>query len=196
MSSWACSPSRRRLIAAKKSCGASLACWPVPAPKGWPVVHVQHDGGPGHVLAKGSAGWPHHALVAPRPGEIVVEKRHSSSFHDTDLHRRLSDAGIDTLVIAGMQTEMCVDSACRGAVALGYRVVLVADGHTTWDTPVIDAERIIAITTACSAAASLTSSRPTRSGSSPASAPPWAIGQGGRFGSPVVSAWAASPATT
>ena len=67
-----------------------------------------------------------------------------SSFHDTDLHRRLSDADIDRLVIAGMQTEMCVDSACRGAVALGYRVVLVADGHTTWDTPAIDAERIIA----------------------------------------------------
>jgi nicotinamidase-related amidase len=112
--------------------------------EGRPVVHVQHDGGAGHVLAKGSAGWPHHPLVAPRPGEIVVEKRHSSSFHDTDLHRRLGDAGIDRLVIAGMQTEMCVDSACRGAVALGYRVVLVADAHTTWDTPVIDAERIVA----------------------------------------------------
>jgi len=99
-----------------------------------PVVHVQHDGGPGHVLAKGSAGWPHHPLVAPVPGEIMVEKRHSGAFHDTDLHRRLSDAGIDRLVIAVMQTEMCVDSACRGAVALGYRV----------DTPVVDAERIIA----------------------------------------------------
>jgi nicotinamidase-related amidase len=112
--------------------------------EGRPIVHVQHDGGPGHVLAKGSAGWPPHPLVAPRPGEIVVENRYSSSFHDTDLHRRLTNAGIDRLVIAGMQTEMCVDSACRGAVALGYRVLLVADGHTTWDTPVIDAERIIA----------------------------------------------------
>jgi hypothetical protein len=29
-------------------------------------------------------------------------------------------------------------------VALGYRVALVADAHTSWDTPVIDAERIIA----------------------------------------------------
>lgn len=112
--------------------------------EGRTVVHVQHDGGPGHVLAKASAGWPHHPLVAPQPGEIVVEKRYSGSFHDTDLHRRLADAGIDRLVIAGMQTEMCVDSACRGAVALGYRVVLVADGHTTYDTPEIDAERIIA----------------------------------------------------
>lgn len=39
---------------------------------------------------------------------------------------------------------MCVDSACRGAVVLGYRVVLVSDGHTTYDTPVIPADRIIA----------------------------------------------------
>ena len=144
MSSRACSPSPRRPIAVKKSYAASPGCWLAPAPKGGRSSNVQHDGGPGHVLAKGSTGWPHHPLVAPQSGEIVVEKRYSSSFHDTDLHRRLSDAGIDRLVIAGMQTEMCVDSACRGAVALGYRVVLVADGHTTWDTPAVDAERIIA----------------------------------------------------
>jgi nicotinamidase-related amidase len=111
---------------------------------GTPVVHIQHDGGPGHVLAKGSAGWPHHPLVAPRAGEIVVEKRHSGAFHDTDLHRRLGEAGIDRLVVAGMQTEMCVDSACRGAKALNYRVALVADGHTTYDTSVITADLIIA----------------------------------------------------
>jgi nicotinamidase-related amidase len=112
--------------------------------EGVPVVHIQHDGGPGHVLAKGSAGWPHHPRVAPQPGELIIEKRHSSAFHDTELHRRLQDAGIDRLVIAGMQTEMCVDSACRGAAALDYRVVLVADGHTTFDTPVIAADLIIA----------------------------------------------------
>jgi nicotinamidase-related amidase len=108
------------------------------------VIHIQHDGGPGHVLAKGSAGWPHHPLVAPRAGEIVIEKRNSSAFHDTDLHRRLGEAGIDRLIVAGMQTEMCVDSACRGARALNYRVALVADGHTTYDTPVIAADLIIA----------------------------------------------------
>ena len=112
--------------------------------EGVPVVHIQHDGGPGHVLAKGSPGWSHHPMVAPRAGEMVVEKRHSSAFHDTDLHRRLGDAGIDRLVVAGMQTEMCVNSACRGAAALDYRVVLVADAHTTYDTPVLGADLIIA----------------------------------------------------
>ena len=111
---------------------------------GTPVFHVQHDGGPGHPLAKGSAGWPHHPRVAPLAGETVIEKRASSAFHGTDLHDRLKALGIDRLVVAGAQTEMCVDSACRAAVALDYRVVLVADGHTTYDTDVIPAERIVA----------------------------------------------------
>jgi nicotinamidase-related amidase len=109
-----------------------------------PISHVQHDVGTGHVLAKGSPGWPHHPVVAPQPGETVIEKRYSSAFHDTDFHGRLTRSGIDRLVIAGIQTEMCVDSACRAAVTLGYHVMLVSDGHTTWDSPTLPAERIIA----------------------------------------------------
>jgi len=108
------------------------------------VFHVQHDGGPGHGLAKGSPGWPHHPQVAPGPGEAVIEKRHSSAFHETDLHARLQAAAIDRLVIAGMQTEMCVDSACRAAVAHGYRVTLASDAHTTFDSAVLPASQIIA----------------------------------------------------
>ena len=111
---------------------------------GAPVVHIQHDGGSGHVLAKGGPGFPEHPLVAPRAGELVVEKRHSSAFHDTTLHRQLKEASIDRLVVAGIQTEMCVDSACRAARALDYKVVLVADGHSTYDTPVLSADQIIA----------------------------------------------------
>ena len=108
------------------------------------IFHVQHDGGPGHPLAKGSPGWIHHAAVAPVPGEAVIEKRYASAFHDTDFHARLRAKGIDRLIIAGIQTENCVDSACRAAAALGYRVVLVADAHSTFDSPVLPAESIIA----------------------------------------------------
>src|SRR5262245_46649191 len=111
---------------------------------GTPVFHVRHDGGPGHILARGSAGWPHHPAVAPQAGEAIIDKRQSSAFHDTDFHIRLQSAAIDRLVVAGIQTEMCVESTCRAAVALGYRVVLVSDAHTTYDTAVLPAERIIA----------------------------------------------------
>ena len=108
-----------------------------------PIFHIRHDGGEGSSFAKGSPGWLHHPAVAPRGDEPVIDKRHSSAFHDTDLHARLSRLGIDHLVIAGIQTEYCVDSACRTAVALGYRVTLVKDGHTTYDTPVLSAAQII-----------------------------------------------------
>jgi len=67
------------------------------------------------------------------PTRWWFEKRHSSAFHDTDLQSAaLAMAGIDRLGHhRPCRTEMCVDSACRGAVALDYRVALVADAHTT-----------------------------------------------------------------
>jgi nicotinamidase-related amidase len=108
------------------------------------VVHVQHDGGPGHLLAKGSIGWPHRPEVAPVEGEITIEKHHSSAFHNTDLHDRLSRIGIRRLMVAGIQTEYCVDSACRAAVALGYQVTLLSDAHSTFDSSVLTAEQIVA----------------------------------------------------
>jgi nicotinamidase-related amidase len=108
-----------------------------------PIFHIRHDGGEGSALARGSPGWFHHPAVSPREGEPVIEKCHSSAFHETDLHAQLSQLGIDHLMIAGLQTEYCVDSACQTAVALGYRVTLVRDGHTTYDTPVLSATQII-----------------------------------------------------
>jgi nicotinamidase-related amidase len=111
---------------------------------GTPVFHVQHDGGPGDVLGKGTPGFAHHPMVAPRDGEPVIEKRHVSAFHETDFHTQLARAGIDRLVVTGMQTEYCVDTACRAAVALGYKVALVADAHSTFDSTELPAERIVA----------------------------------------------------
>jgi nicotinamidase-related amidase len=109
-----------------------------------PIFHVQHDGGPGHILARGSAGWAVHEAVRPIAGEPVVEKRHCSAFQDTDFGERLVRAGIDKIVIAGLQTEYCVDTTCRAASALGFRVTLAADAHTTFDTSVLSAAQIIA----------------------------------------------------
>lgn len=47
-------------------------------------------------------------------------------------------------VEAGIQTDFCVDSACRAAFGLGYAVALVSDGHTTLGTPDLTATQVIA----------------------------------------------------
>ncbi len=112
--------------------------------EGVPVFHVQHDGGPGDDIERLTPGWEIHPAVAPREGEPVVEKDRCSAFHGTSLDRQLRARGIGRLVIAGMQTEYCIDTNCRDAHGLGYEVVLVRDGHTTYDAPDISAAQIVA----------------------------------------------------
>ena len=109
-----------------------------------PVFFVQHDGGPGDPLAAGSSGFPIVDELAPRPGEPVTVKRESSAFDGTDLEQKLRSAGIDQLVVCGMQSDFCVSAAVYAAAGLGFDVTLVSDAHTTCDNPETSAERTIA----------------------------------------------------
>ena len=112
--------------------------------QGVPVVHVQHEDDPGDPLERGTEGWRFHPAVAPLAGEVVIAKSHCSAFQGTTLHDTLSRQEIGRIVVAGLQTQFCVDTACRVARTLGYEVVLAADAHTTFDTPILTAPQIIA----------------------------------------------------
>jgi nicotinamidase-related amidase len=109
-----------------------------------PVIYIQHNGGPGHPLEPGGAGWPIHPAIAPAAGEPVVGKSTPDSFHETTLQRELEERGIVKLVVAGIQTELCVDTTCRRAASLGYQTTLVCDAHSTWDSRTLSAAQIIA----------------------------------------------------
>lgn len=108
------------------------------------VVHVRHADGPGHPLEKGTRGWETHPRVAPADGEPVVDKDTPDSFLRTTLQDELDSRGIGRLVLAGMQTEYCVDTTCRRAFGLGYDVTLAADAHGTWDDESLTAAQIVA----------------------------------------------------
>jgi nicotinamidase-related amidase len=66
-------------------------------------------------------------LQAFVPPARVVDKNVYSPWIETDLHSTLKRDGIDTLIITGCETEMCVLAAVMGAIDLGYRVVLPTD---------------------------------------------------------------------
>ena len=108
------------------------------------VVHVRHADGPGHPLEKGTRGWETHPRVAPKGGEPIVYKETPDSFLRTTLGEALEARGIGRLVLAGMQTEYCVDTTCRRAFGLGYDVTLAADAHGTWDDGILTAAQIAA----------------------------------------------------
>ena len=111
-----------------------------------PVFYVQHDGGPGDECDSNGPGFAFHPAVAPRTGDSVTVKRKNSAFYQTDLDAKLKAAGVDQLVICGLQTEYCVDATVRSAFERDYRVTVAADAHTTFDSEILDAATIIAHT--------------------------------------------------
>ena len=100
---------------------------------GIPVIYVQHDEPKGYDLEVNTPRWEIHPSIAPREGEPVVHKRASDSFYDTSFQKELEARGIKHLVVAGEQTEYCVDTTVRRATTMGYDVTLVRDAHTTED---------------------------------------------------------------
>ena len=116
--------------AAGTKAGAALAAFRA---KKLPVFHVRHlSVRPGATFfIPGTPGAEIHPSVAPAAGEAVIEKNFPNSFRATGLKQRLDDAGIKHLVVAGMMTQMCVDSSVRAAADLGYRVTLLSDACAT-----------------------------------------------------------------
>jgi nicotinamidase-related amidase len=101
--------------------------------QGAPVFYLRNDGGPGEPDEYGTPGWQLHSSVTPQTGDVVIDKSSPNGFQDTPLHEELQGREIRKLVLVGMQTEYCIDATARRAAELGYQVVVVEDGHTTFD---------------------------------------------------------------
>jgi nicotinamidase-related amidase len=69
----------------------------------------------------------------PGPDELVVKKARYSGFVGTKLDAWLKASGVDTLVVAGLTTECCVDSTVRDAFSLDYHVFVAADACAAYE---------------------------------------------------------------
>jgi len=98
---------------------------------GIPVIHIQHDDGPGSLYDIGGESGAIVDRVAPRGDEPVIVKQFPNSFVQTDLDERLKALGASNLVLAGFMTHMCVNSTARGAFSLGYAPTVVAAATAT-----------------------------------------------------------------
>lgn len=108
-----------------------------------PVIYIQHEANDG-LLKYGSEGWKLAKGLQAQPDDLYIRKSTPDSFHNTILQARLLDLGVEQLVICGLQSEFCVDTTTRRALALGYPVTLIADGHSTLDNDVLSAAQISA----------------------------------------------------
>lgn len=107
---------------------------------GRPVVFVRHDSAEADSpLRAGYRGNDFKAYVQERRGrgggpELLVTKSVNSSFYGTpDLRGWLDAAGVRQIVVAGIQTNMCVETTARMAGNLGYEVFVPLDATHTFD---------------------------------------------------------------
>jgi nicotinamidase-related amidase len=87
----------------------------------------------GRLLVRGERGHDFIDALQPHAGEIVIDKPGYSAFEHTALGQLLTTRGIDTLILTGITTEVCVSSTLRTAVDRGYRCFTVADACASSD---------------------------------------------------------------
>jgi nicotinamidase-related amidase len=107
------------------------------------VIYIQNNGSEVDPDMPGTPGWQIHPAVTPKKGDIVIQKHTPDSFHETNLQSELDAKQIHNLIIAGMQTDYCINSTCRRAFELGYEVTLVQDAHSTYDNREFTASQLI-----------------------------------------------------
>jgi len=109
-----------------------------------PVIFIQHTSSyEADEFCQGKLTWEIYPELGPRADELIIPKTTWDAFHLTSLHDELQKQEVSRLIIAGMQTEYCLDTSCRRAFSMGYENILVSDAHSTFDSRIISAEQII-----------------------------------------------------
>jgi nicotinamidase-related amidase len=120
---------------------------------GGPVVHVHmafvSDEDPGRLpdfapgvtdaLAEGAPMTAFYDGVV-QPGDVVLRKTRFSAVASSDLVAHLAELGVDTVVVAGLTTPICVQTTVDGLTMLGFKVVLAHDACASQPMGPVSAE--------------------------------------------------------
>lgn len=75
--------------------------------------------------------WQIDEALKPQPGEPVLSKFSAGAFATTGLEQRLRNQGIESVVVAGVTSDVCVSTTAREAADRSFRTIMVRDGCTT-----------------------------------------------------------------
>ncbi|EOD69188.1 cysteine hydrolase family protein [Amycolatopsis vancoresmycina] len=129
----------RRTLAATRAAGVRVIhtreghlpdlsdCPPAKLERGRPSMRIGDPGPNGRILVRGEHGHGIIDELAPVDGETVIDKPGKGAFYRTGLGEVLSAAGITSLVVTGVTTEVCVHTTVREANDRGYECLVLSD---------------------------------------------------------------------
>lgn len=95
--------------------------------RGAPALRIGAEGPMGRILVRGEPGHDIIPELYPLPGEPIVDKPGKGAFYATDLGSILQHRGVETLIVCGVTTEVCVHTTVREANDRGYQCIVPGD---------------------------------------------------------------------
>jgi biuret amidohydrolase len=105
---------------------------PAKLKRGNPKLRIGDQSAMGRILIAGEPGNDIVAGCAPLPGEIVIDKPGKGAFYATPLGDILRLRGTTHLLLAGVTTEVCVQTTMREANDRGYECLLIEDATESY----------------------------------------------------------------
>ncbi|WP_299470803.1 isochorismatase family cysteine hydrolase [uncultured Roseibium sp.] len=107
-------------------------CPPAKRERGEPSLRIGDEGPMGRILIRGEPGAEIVPECAPVDGETVIDKPGKGAFYATSLGDVLKTLGANSLIFAGVTTEVCVQTTMREANDRGYDCLLIEEATESY----------------------------------------------------------------
>lgn len=106
------------------------------------VVYVRHDDGLGSDLSNGQEGFEIYEAFKPNSGELIFDKSVNSAFKESGLLEYLRNKGEKSIIIAGLQTDYCIDASVKAGFEHGFTMIVPKKANTTLDNSYLTASQL------------------------------------------------------